>query len=165
MLAANTIAPDFCLPDERNEAVSLASLLAAGPLVLYFYPADFTPGCTRQACVMRDLHAELAAAGLQVAGVSPQGPESHARFRAEYKLPFVLLSDPGKETIRRYGADGPFGIGVRRVTYLIEALPPAERAAETSPGRGRIADALRADLRIGRHEAFVRRALRLAAAG
>ena len=165
MLATDTIAPDFCLPDECNEAVSLSALLAAGPLVLYFYPADFTPGCTRQACVMRDIHGELAAAGLQVAGVSPQGPASHARFRKRYGLPFTLLSDTGKETIRRYGADGPFGIGVRRVTYLIEALPPGERQAESGRRRGRIAAALRADLRIGRHEVFVRRALELAAAG
>jgi len=71
-------------------------LNAAGAIVLYFYPADFTPGCTRQACSLRDLHAEIRKAGLLVAGISPQSAESHARFRDKYNLPFTLLSDQHK---------------------------------------------------------------------
>ena len=95
--------------------------------------------------MLRDAHAELTAAGLRVVGISPQDSASHARFRAAHELPFTLLADPTKTTIRAYGANGPLGLGVRRITYLIG--PDA-----------RVLDALRADLRIGRHEAFVRRA-------
>ena len=96
--------------------------------------------------MLRDAHAELATRGIQVVGVSPQGSESHKRFRAAHELPYPLLADPGKTAIRAWGADGPLGIGVRRITYLVGA-------------DGRIRDALRADFRIARHEELVRRAL------
>lgn len=146
MLKAGIRAPEFTLPDEAGIAHSLAQLLSAGPLVLYFYPADFTPGCTREACELRDLHGEIMRAGLRVAGVSPQSPVSHARFRTQHSLPFTLLADEDKRVIRAYGVDGPLGFGVRRATYLI--------------GRdGLIVDAVLADLRVSRHTAFVRRAL------
>ena len=91
MLKAGERAPEFNLPDETATDRSLTELLRSGPIVLYFYPADFTPGCTRQACVLRDLHAEIQGAGLRVVGISPQSPESHAKFRSKYNLPFVLL--------------------------------------------------------------------------
>lgn len=148
MLKPGTTAPDFALPDEDGQEITLAALLEDGPLILYFYPADFTPGCTKEACDIRDLHGELAAAGLRVAGVSPQGPESHRRFRDKHDLPFTLLCDEDKTAIRRYDADGPLGIGVRRVTYLIAA-------------DGTITDAVQADLMIGRHRAFIENAIRL----
>lgn len=147
MLTPGTKAPDFALPDDRNETVSLAGLLKSGPLILYFYPADFTPGCTREACGIRDSHAALSAAGLQVVGVSPQNPASHRRFREQHELPFRLLADPDKTVIRQYDAAGPLGLGVRRVTYLI------------APD-GVIRDAVRADIRIGRHRAFIENAAR-----
>ncbi len=82
--------------------------------------------------------------GLRVAGISPQSPESHQRFRTKYTLPFMLLSDEDKATIKSYGVDGPLGIGVRRATFLID-------------GQRRIVDAVLADFRIGRHQAFVER--------
>lgn len=148
MLERGTEAPDFTLPDEEGRETSLASLLHDGALVLYFYPADFTPGCTREACRIRDLHDELVAAGLRVAGVSPQNADSHARFRNKYQLPFRLLSDTDKVVIRLYDVDGPLGIGVHRVTYLIDR----DR---------RIRDAVQAHFRIGRHEAFIREAIAL----
>jgi len=146
MLKAGTEAPDFTLPDQDGQSNSLASLVDDGPLILYFYPADFTPGCTREACDLRDLHARIVASGLRVVGISPQSPESHGRFREEHALPFTLLSDEDKAVIRAYGVDGPLGIGVRRATFLIDA-------------RRRIADAVLADLRIGKHQAFVERAI------
>jgi len=121
MIKAGERAPEFTLPDETSKDRSLTELLSAGAIVLYFYPADFTPGCTRQACLLRDLHAEIARAGLQVVGISPQSPESHARFKARYQLPFILLSDPQKTVIKMYGVNGPLGLGVRRATYLIVA--------------------------------------------
>lgn len=146
MLDTGSQAPEFTLDNERGEATSLRDLLADGPLILYFYPADFTPGCTREACDIRDLHGKIQAVGLRVAGISPQDAESHARFRDKYELPFTLLCDPDKTVVRQYDVDGPFGVGVRRVTYLIDQ-------------DGRIADAVQADLRIGKHRAFIDRAI------
>lgn len=144
MLAIGARAPEFTLPDADGLSVSLKSLLARGPLILYFYPADFTAGCTREACQIRDLQPQIQAAGLQVAGVSPQSPESHRAFREKYHLPFVLLSDVDRCVVRMYGVRGPFGLGVRRATFLID---PA----------GQIRDVVASDLRIGVHVGFVRR--------
>src|SRR5271170_4458466 len=81
MLPIGGRAPEFTLPDQDDQRVSLSTLLRHGPLILYFYPADFTPGCTREACSIRDLHVEIMGAGLDVAGVSPQSPETHRKFR------------------------------------------------------------------------------------
>jgi thioredoxin-dependent peroxiredoxin len=146
MLKPGTKAPDFSLPDQDGRQRRLPDLLEGRPLILYFYPADFTPGCTREACDFRDLHARILGSGLRVVGVSPQSPESHRRFREKYALPFTLLSDEKKTATEAYDVDGPLGIGVRRATYLIDA-------------DGRIVDAILADLRIGRHQEFVERAI------
>ena len=146
MLAVGTRAPEFTLPDQDGRDTSLTSLLNHGPLVLFFYPADFTPGCTREVCTFRDLHSDLLKGGLNLAGISPQGPESHRAFREKHGLPFKLLSDEGKAVVGMYDANGPLGLGVRRVTYLIE------------PDR-HIRDAVLADFRITRHEDFVRKAM------
>jgi len=100
MLEAGSKAPEFVLPDDRGGETSLSDLLKDGPLILYFYPADFTPGCTREACEIRDIHNDIQGVGLQVAGVSPQDEESHQRFRDKHDLPFVLLSDPDKIAIK-----------------------------------------------------------------
>jgi peroxiredoxin Q/BCP len=151
MLKAGERAPEFTLPDETAKDRSLTELLSSGAIILYFYPADFTPGCTRQACVLRDLDAEIQRAGLRVVGISPQSPESHAKFRDKHKLPFVLLSDQHKAVIKMYGVNGPLGIGVRRASYLVD-------------GGRRIRDAVLADFRIGRHADFVRKAIMLRAA-
>lgn len=151
MLKRGDRAPDFILPDQDGREVGLAQLLEDGPLVLYFYPADFTPGCTKEACTIRDLHDEIAAAGMRVVGVAPQDAASHARFRAEHDLPFTLLADRDKAVIKAWGVDGPLGIGVRRATFLIG-------------GDGIIRDAVLADIRIGRHEEFIRAAIAAAPA-
>jgi len=146
MLSTGELAPDFELPDQDGKPRRLTALLAGQPLILYFYPADFTPGCTKEACDLRDLHTRILSVGMQVIGISPQAPESHRRFRDEYGLPFLLLSDEKKIAIKAYGVDGPLGIGVRRATFLI--------------GRDRrIEDAVLADLRIGRHQEFVQKAV------
>ena len=146
MLEAGAKAPEFVLSDQDGVETSLSDLLQNGPLILYFYPADFTPGCTKEACTIRDIHNDIQSVGLQVAGVSPQDEESHQRFREEYKLPFVLLSDPEKVAIKMYDVDGPFGVGVRRATFLI------------SQDRS-IKDAMMADVRIGRHKEFIEKAV------
>ena len=150
MIKAGERAPEFTLPDETTKDRSLTELLGAGSIVLYFYPADFTPGCTRQACVLRDMHTEIESAGLRVVGVSPQSPESHAKFKAKYQLPFVLLSDEQKTVVKMYGVNGPLGVGVRRATFLIDASR-------------RVRDAVLADFKIGRHSDFVRKAIMLRA--
>jgi len=148
MLRVDSSAPEFILPDENGDDVSLIDLLQKGPLILYFYPADFTPGCTKEACSIRDVHSDIEAVGLQVIGVSPQDGDSHARFRKEHKLPFTLLSDTDKVAIKMYDVDGPFGVGVRRVTYLI------------SQGK-KIQAALQADVLINRHKEFIQKAIML----
>jgi peroxiredoxin Q/BCP len=146
MLSTGELAPEFSLPDQDGRQRSLRELQAGGPLILYFYPADFTPGCTREACDLRDLHTKILSVGLKVVGISPQSPESHRRFREQHSLPFTLLSDEDKAVIRTYDVDGPLGIGVRRATYLLDA-------------KRKIVDAVQADLRIGRHQEFVQKAI------
>ena len=146
MLPIGERAPDFALPDQDGREQRLSKLLNGQALILYFYPADFTPGCTKEACDIRDLHAQILSAGLRIVGVSPQAPESHRRFREQHHLPFMLLSDADKVAVKAFDVDGPLGIGVRRATFLIDA-------------QQRIVDAVLADLRISRHQEFVERAI------
>ena len=148
MLKIGTKAPEFKLANDRGGETSLSELLRDGPLVLYFYPADFTPGCTKEACSIRDIHDDIQSVGLQVAGISPQDTASHERFRDEHELPFILLSDPDKVAVKMYDVDGPFGVGVRRATFLINK----DRT---------IQDAVLADVRIGLHQEFIEKAVRL----
>ena len=144
MLAIGSRAPEFTLPDQDDRSRSLSTLLNRGPLILYFYPADFTPGCTREACMLRDMHSEILSVGLAVAGVSPQLPERHKEFIQKYKLPFTLLSDVEKFVIKMYDLNGPLGLGVRRGTYLVDQARV-------------IRSAVIADFRISQHENFVRK--------
>jgi len=146
MLDVGSRAPEFILPDDKGVETSLTDLIENGPLILYFYPADFTPGCTKEACSIRDVHNDIQSVGLQVVGISPQDEESHTRFREEHDLPFTLLSDPEKVAIKMYDVDGPFGVGVRRATFLINQ----DR---------KIQDAVMADVFIGRHQEFIEKAI------
>ena len=146
MLEVGSKAPEFVLANDEGGETSLTDLLEDGPLILYFYPADFTPGCTKEACSIRDIHNDIQSVGLRVAGISPQDVESHQKFRDEYGLPFTLLSDPDKVAIKMYDVDGMFGVGVRRATFLISQ----DRI---------IKDAVMADLRIGRHQEFIEKAI------
>lgn len=148
MLDVGDNAPDFILPDENGNETSLTMLLDESPVILYFYPADFTPLCTKEACAMRDIHDDILSVGLQVVGVSPQDGESHGRFRDEHNLPFKLLSDENKVAIKMYDADGPLGVGVRRITYLV------------TQGQ-KIQDAIQADIRVDRHADFIKKAIML----
>ena len=146
MLKIGTKAPEFVLANDHGGETSLSELLNDGPLVLYFYPADFTPGCTKEACSIRDIHNDIQSVGLRVAGISPQDTESHERFRDQHELPFTLLSDPDKVAVKMYDVDGPFGVGVRRATFLINQ----DRT---------IQDAVLADVRIGLHQEFIEKAV------
>src|SRR5262245_57977819 len=119
-------APDFTLTSDGGEEVSLASLRGS-PVVLYFYPKDDTPGCTTQACRIRDVYGEFERAGAVGLGVSPDEAESHASFKAKYGLPFTLLADPGHEVAAQYGVWGEkrnYGktyMGIIRSTFVIDA--------------------------------------------
>jgi peroxiredoxin Q/BCP len=148
MLKVGDVAPEFVLPDENGDEVSLTKRLQESAVILYFYPADFTPGCTKEACAIRDIHDDIVAVGLDVIGVSPQDAESHRRFKDEHNLPFTLICDVDKVAVRMYDADGPMGFGVRRITYLV------------SQGQ-KIQGVLQADLKIGKHEEFIKKAVML----
>lgn len=118
-------APAFTLKDQDGNPVSLASFKGQKAVVLYFYPRDDTPGCTKEACGFRDSNKELQKLGVEVIGVSADDGVSHQKFRAKYKLPFTLLSDPGNKVMTKYGAFGEktmYGkktMGVIRSTVLI----------------------------------------------
>lgn len=120
MIKVGESAPDFDLRDQSGALISLSDLLKNGPVILYFYPVDFSPVCTSQACAYRDEYPNVVESGVQIVGVSPQDVDTHRRFAESYSVPFPLLADPAKVAIRAYGVDGPMGFGVRRVTFLID---------------------------------------------
>jgi len=126
MVEVGAPAPDFELTSDSGERVRLSSLRGA-PVVLYFYPRDGTPGCTRQACGIRDVYGELQARGAIVLGISPDGQASHARFREKHRLPFTLLSDPDHEAAQAYGVwvektmYGKKRMGIERSTFVVGA--------------------------------------------
>lgn len=148
MLVSPDKAPEFTLPDQDGHDVSLSDLLKDGPAILFFYPADFTPTCTREACSIRDIHREISRAGITVAGISPQSPESHKRFREKYNLPYVLLADETKEVIKMFRVNGPLGFWVQRVTYLVDQ----NRA---------ICGRVKATFSVAEHEAFIKKAIEI----
>ena len=119
-------APDFTLTSDSGETVTLSSFRGA-PVVLYFYPRDDTPGCTAQACGIRDVWSDLERKGAVVLGVSPDGPRKHAKFREKYGLPFTLLSDEDHAVAESYATwvqksmYGKSYMGMERSTFVIDA--------------------------------------------
>jgi len=119
-------APEFELTSDSGDTVSLESLRGK-PVVLYFYPKDDTPGCTKQACGIRDAYGEFERAGAVVLGVSPDDERSHVKFKQKYELPFTLLADPDHAVSEQYGVWGEktyMGrkyMGVSRSTFVIDA--------------------------------------------
>jgi peroxiredoxin Q/BCP len=144
-LSEGSLAPDFSLPDENGTLHRLADYRGK-VVVLYFYPKDDTPGCTKEACNFRDDYSAYQAAGVEILGVSPDTPASHAKFKAKYGLPFPLLADEGHVVCSLYEAWGPKKYmgrayeGVLRTTYLIDPdgkilkefkdVRPADHSAE-----------------------------------
>lgn len=119
------VAPNFALQDETGKERRLSGFQGQ-PVVLYFYPADDTPGCTKEACNFRDDYSMYARAGVHVLGISPDSVASHARFKAKYGLPFSLLADPGHVVCSQYGVWGEKHFmgrtfdGVLRTTFLLD---------------------------------------------
>jgi len=144
-IPAEIPAPDFELLDDTGALRRLTDFRGKS-VVLYFYPEDDTPGCTKEACAFRDDYSEYEKAGVVILGVSPDSPESHAKFKARYKLPFPLLADPGHKICDAYGVWGAKKFmgkeyeGVLRTTFLIdpqgkilrvfENVRPSEHSAE-----------------------------------
>ena len=125
MLEVGMKAPDFTLLDKRGNSVSLSDFLGK-KVVLYFYPKDSTPGCTRQACAFAQNHSNFEDKNVVVIGVSKDSVASHLKFAEKYELPFILLADPELEAIQAYGVwqekklYGKVSMGVVRSTYLID---------------------------------------------
>ncbi len=126
MVEEGTAAPDFELTSDAGEPVRL-SALRGRPVVLYFYPKDDTPGCTKQACGLRDVYGEIEERGAIVLGVSPDTEASHVKFKSKYGLPFTLLADPEHEVAELYGvwvektSFGRTSKGIKRSTFVIDA--------------------------------------------
>lgn len=145
-------APDFSLPDADGNQVSLSSLRGK-QVIVYFYPAAMTPGCTKEACDFRDSIQSLAAAGVTVLGISPDAPAKLARFRDRDNLNFPLLSDPDHAVEKAYGAYGEkmlYGkpvVGVIRSTFVVDPDGKIARAYYNVKATGHVAR-LRTDLGI-----------------
>lgn len=113
-------APDFTLPDQSGTTVRLSDFVGSKIIVLYFYPKDFSRGCTAEACAFRDSYDVFVEAGAQVIGVSSQSVDSHNRFAMLNKLPFILLSDESGKVRELYGVPSTLGLLAGRVTYVID---------------------------------------------
>lgn len=143
-LAPGDQAPDFTLPDADGNQVSLASLRGQR-VIIYFYPAAMTPGCTKQACDFRDSKTDLSEAGFAVLGISPDSPAKLAKFRDRDGLTFPLLSDPDRQVLQAYGAYGEkmmYGkksVGVIRSTFVVGADGKIEQALYGVKATGHVA--------------------------
>lgn len=138
MLKLGVAAPDFTATLEDGTAFELASFRGTKNVVLYFYPKDFTPGCTAEACAFRDNYQEVGQYDAVIFGISGDSETSHARFRETYELPFPLIADPEREAHRLYEVTGLLPWMTPRITYVIDK-------------EGVIRAALRHDLRVTAH--------------
>jgi thioredoxin-dependent peroxiredoxin len=151
-LAPGDTAPDFTLRDAQGNAVSL-SALRGRRVIIYFYPAAMTPGCTKEACDFRDSLSSLAAAGFAVIGISPDSPAKLAKFAERDGLTFPLLSDPDHKVLDAYGAYGEkmlYGkksVGVLRSTFVVDENGKIEKAQYAVKATGHVAR-LRAELGV-----------------
>ena len=125
MLETGTKAPEFSLPDENGEIKNLADYKGK-KLILYFYPRDNTPGCTKQACGFAEMYPQFSEKGVEIIGISKDSVASHKKFKEKYSLPFTILSDTGLQTIQAYDVwkekklYGKTSMGIVRTTYLID---------------------------------------------
>ncbi len=139
MLETGDTAPDFALPDQSGTTVRLSDMLAKGPVVLFFYPAAMTPGCTAEACNFRDLAAEFAAAGAQRLGISADEVDKQKQFADKHQFDYPLLSDTERTVATAYGVRRRVGpLPVKRATFVIGA-------------DGKIVHTVASELRMNKH--------------
>jgi peroxiredoxin Q/BCP len=119
-LAAGARAPEFTLNDQNGRPVRLADFRGRKNVVIYFYPKDDTPGCTKESCAFRDHYAAFSDAGAEVLGISSDSESSHEAFAKKHRLPFSLLSDPGGKVRSAFGVPSTLGLLPGRVTYVID---------------------------------------------
>ena len=148
-LAAGAPAPDFTLEDQNGKRVSLADFKGRRNVVVYFYPKDDTPGCTKEACLFRDQFEDFSDVGAEVIGISSDSAASHRAFAAKHELPFTLLSDSDGVVREAFGVPATLGLLPGRVTYVIDKqgvirhafnsqLSPARHVAEALQVLGRL---------------------------
>ena len=113
-------APEFALPDRTGKTIRLSDYRGRKPVVLYFYPKDDTPGCTKEACAFRDQYQDFQDAGAEVIGVSSDSEVAHGKFTEKYRLPFTLVSDRGGSVRKQYGVPATLGLLPGRVTFVID---------------------------------------------
>jgi len=136
-------APDFTLPSQAGEQVRLSDRLGQRVVVLYFYPKDETPGCTKEACAFRDSYEVFGAAGAEVIGVSSDSVDKHAAFAGHHSIPFTLLSDEGGQVRKSYGVPSALGVLPGRVTYVIDRSGTVRHVFNSMTNIGRhVGDAL-----------------------
>jgi len=136
-------APDFTLPSQAGEQVRLSDRLGERVVVLYFYPKDETPGCTKEACAFRDSYEVFGEAGAEVIGVSSDSVDKHAAFAGHHSLPFTLLSDEGGQVRKSYGVPSTLGVLPGRVTYVIDRSGTVRHIFNSMTNIGRhVGDAL-----------------------
>jgi thioredoxin-dependent peroxiredoxin len=149
MIEEGSAAPDFQLTSDEGESVKLSDFRGR-PVVLYFYPKDDTPGCTKEACGFRDAYAAYEERGALILGVSPDQQASHARFKSKYGLPFMLLADPEKTAAEAYGVwrertmEGKTTMGIFRSTFVIDPGGKVVRAMYGVEPEGHAEDVLAA---------------------
>ena len=119
-IKVGSVAPDFTLPSQSGVMVNLKDFIGTKPVVLFFYPKDDTPGCTKEACAFRDDYDQFEKLDAEVIGISSDSVESHRRFAKKHDLPFTLLSDEVGQVRKRYGVRNSFGLFPGRVTYVID---------------------------------------------
>ena len=149
-LKVGSVAPDFTLPSQSGEMVSLEDFLGHRPVVLFFYPKDDSPGCTKQVCAFRDDYEEFGKLDAEVIGISSDPVESHRGFAARHRLPFTLVSDEGGKVRKLYGVPNTLGLFPGRVTYVIDKKGVVRHIFSSQVGIDRhVEDALEALESIG----------------
>jgi len=147
-LTESKIAPDFSFIDADGKQKRLSDVVQAGPVILYFYPRDFTPGCTIEACDFRDNWAEFKKRGITVIGVSTDTGVSHKKFREKYNLPFALAADDSKAIVKKYGVFGEKKFmgrtfdGTKRTTFLIGKGGKIKRIYKNVRAKGHVNEIL-----------------------
>jgi thioredoxin-dependent peroxiredoxin len=147
MLRVGTEAPDFTATLDDGATFHLADHRGKENIVLYFYPRDFTPGCTKQACSFRDNYDEISKYDAMIVGVSADSAGQHGKFREQFNLPFPLITDAGRDLMEKYAARGMFSFLSPRITYVIDK-------------QGIVRAAMRHDIQVTRHVDEVLEALR-----